>query len=318
MQDNKAYEYARWAEASTPCAELKFTDLAIHPSVPREPESAFKKKMVPPVATLFTVPTGFNFHDPACKGIDYICWPTVGVSSVEHYQSKGTGIPGWDRVLLATALKRGSLYVVPLQADGKRASGFISRYFQSEDRYRDTAVSPDGKTIFIATDPSGLAESDTGGTTTAMRNQGAILAFTYTGEGTGVAVDTPRPVSEAKPAERKEVLAGGIAAQFTAAQAAAGKTAYNASCAVCHGNTMTNGTMATPLAGEYFKNKWSGRSVGALFAKSQKTMPPAAPGSLTGDAYANIVAYILETNGLKAGGTALPAGGEGLDKMAIK
>jgi PQQ-dependent dehydrogenase (s-GDH family) len=317
LKDNKAYEYARWAEASTPCAQLKFSDLAIHPSVPREPESAFKKPMVDPVATLFTVPTGFNFHDPACKGIDYICWPTVGVSSVEHYQYKGTGVPGWDRVLLAPALKRGSLYVVPLKADGKAASGYISRYFQSEDRYRDTAVSPDGKTIFIATDPSGLAESATGGTTTQMQNQGAILAFTYTGEGTGTA-DTPRPVSEAKPAERKDVMAGGIAPQFTAAQTAAGKTAYNASCAVCHGNTMTNGTMATPLAGEYFKNKWFGRSVGALYEKSQKTMPPAAPGSLTGAAYVNIVAYILETNGMKSGADMLPSGGDALNRMKIQ
>ena len=88
LKDDKAYEYARWAEASTPCSQLTFSDLAIHPSVPREPESAFQKPFVEPIATMFTVPSDFNFHDPACKGIDYICWPTVAPSSIEHYQSK--------------------------------------------------------------------------------------------------------------------------------------------------------------------------------------------------------------------------------------
>jgi len=321
FKDNKAYEFARWAEASTPCSQLRFSDLAIHPSVPREAETAFKKPMVDPVATMFTVPTGFNFHDPVCKGIDFICWPTVATSSIENYRSKDNSIPGWENVLLVTTLKRGSLYVLPLTTNGKAAAGKFWRYFQSENRYRDTAISPDRKTIYIATDPGGLGEALAGGAVRRMQDQGAILAFTYVGEGTGSAPETPRPVSSAKPEARPSVpLAppGGIAPQFTAAQVAAGKTAYNASCAVCHGSTMTNGTFGTPLAGEYFKTMWMGRSVRAFYDKSQKTMPPAAPGSLAKDVYANIVAYIFEVNGLKAGNSALPPGGDALDKMTIK
>jgi len=325
LKDNKAYEYARWAEAGTPCAQLRFNDLAIHPSVPRAPESAFKKRFVEPIATLFTVPSGYNFHDPACKGIDYICWPTVGASSVEHYQSKGKGIPGWERVLLVTTLKRGSLYVLPLTANGKAAAGPMSRYFQSENRFRDTAVSPDGQTIYVATDPDGLAEAPGGGTTRRMRDRGAILAFTYTGEGTGAAADDPRPVSEARLPDSDERtsaggngMATGILPQFTAAQAAVGKTAYNSNCAVCHGSSMTNGTFGTPLAGEYFRNVWFGRTVRAFYDRAHKTMPPAAPASLPKDSYANIVAYILELNGFKAGDAQLAAGGEALDKMAIR
>lgn len=321
LKDNKAYEFARWAEAKTPCSQLRFSDLAIHPSVPREPESAFQKPFVEPLATLFTVPSGYNFHDPACKGIDYICWPTVAPSSIEHYQSKGKSIPGWERVLLVTTLKRGSLYVVPLKPDGKAAAGHISRYFQSENRYRDTALSPDRKTIYIATDAGGLAQASDGGVTRRMQDRGAILAFTYTGEGTGVVTEEPRPVSQSKPPaaeDRPGVITGGIPPQFTAAQAAAGKMAYNGNCAVCHGSTMTNGTFGTPLAGEYFRNMWFGRSVGALYDRSHKTMPPAAPGSLPKDSYANIVAYILELNGFKPGPVSLPAGGEALGNMAIR
>ena len=58
---------------------------------------------------------------------------------------------------------------------------------------------------------------------------------------------------------------------------------------------MTNGTLGTPLAGEYFKTTWSHRSVRAFYDRAQKTMPPSAPGSLPDDTYANIVAYILES-----------------------
>lgn len=319
FRDGKAFEYARWAEAKTPCAQIRFSDLAIHPDVPREPESAFKEPMQDPLATLFTVPTGYNFHDPACKGIDFICWPTVAVSSVEHYQSKAGGIPGWDRVLLVTALKRGSLYVIPLTANGKAAAGLISRYFQSENRYRDTAVSPDRRTIYIATDPGGLAQSATGGTTQTMQDPGAILAFTYVGEGEGV-IEAPRTVSQGAPAsgEVRAGRGGGAAPQFTAAQVSAGKTAYNGNCAVCHGSTMTNGTFGTPLAGEYFKTKWGGLSLKAFFDKAMKTMPPAAPASLSPESYANIVAFILETNGYKAGAAPLPVSAEGLDSMTIR
>jgi PQQ-dependent dehydrogenase (s-GDH family) len=321
LKDDNAYEFARWAEATTPCSQLRFSDLAIHPSVPREPESAFTKPFVEPIATLFTVPSNHKFRDPACRGIDFLCWPTVAASSIEHYESKGKGIPGWDRLVMVTTLKRGSLYVVPLNPKGTAAAGPISRYFQSENRYRDTAVSPDGMTIYVATDPGGVVEGLSGGIARRMQDPGAILAFTYVGEGTGTEPDEPRPISEAKPPAnevRAEVVAGAIPPQFTASQAAAGKTAYNASCAVCHGGNMTDGTMGTPLAGEYFKNVWTGRTVRAFYDRAHKTMPPAKPASLPADVYANIVAYVLQLNGFKPGNTPLTAGSEALDKMVIK
>jgi PQQ-dependent dehydrogenase (s-GDH family) len=319
LKDNKAYDYARWAESSTPCAQIKFSDLAIAPTVPHEPESAFTTPFTPPIATMFTVPTGYNFSDPVCKGIDYICWPTVGVSSVEYYgAAPNGGIPGWDKVLLVTTLKRGSLYVVALSPDGQSVRGRFSRYFQSDNRYRDTAVSPDGKTIYIATDPSGLAEATAGGTTRSMTNKGSILAFTYVGEGTGAPVEPQRTTTtSAAPAKPAPAVAGlptgarsaevGTAPQYTAAQAAAGKTAFEADCAVCHGNTLTNGTMAPPLAGESFRSTWAGQSVRALL-DSAKAMPPASPGSLPDQTYANIVAYILQTNGYAESDTALTSG----------
>ena len=317
LKDNKAYEFARWAESTTPCAQIKFSDLAIAPTVPHEPESAFTKPFTEPIATMFTVATGYNFSDPVCKGIDYICWPTVGVSSIEYYGTpRNTGIPGWEKMLLVTTLKRGSLYVVALTPDGQKVRGPFSRYFQSDNRYRDTAISPDGKTIYIATDPSGLAEAMAGGTTRNMTNKGSILAFTSVGEGTGAAVEPQRTTTNA-PAKPAPAAAGlpagarsaevGAPPQYTSAQAAAGKTAFDADCAVCHGNTLRNGTMGPPLAGEAFTAVWAGRSVRELF-DSAKTMPPANPGSLPDATYSNIVAYILQMNDYAAGETALTTG----------
>jgi PQQ-dependent dehydrogenase (s-GDH family) len=322
MKDNKAYEYARWADASRPCSELQFSDLAIDPTVPREPESAFKQPMVEPIATMFTVPSDYNFHNSVCGGFDFICWATVAASSIEYYPSSGKGIPGWERVLLVTTLKRGSLYVLPLTSNGKAAAGHFSRYFQSENRMRDTAVSRDGKTIYIATDPGGLVEGLHGGAATRMENPGAILAYTYAGEGTGT---EPRQVTETNQPDSKEqtrasakVAVGGMLPQFTAAQAVAGKAAYNSNCAVCHGSTMTNGTFGPPLAGQYFKKAWSGQSVRAFYERARKTMPPAAPASLPRESYAAVVAYILEFNGFKAGNSQLPSDGDSLGKMTIQ
>jgi mono/diheme cytochrome c family protein len=273
--------------------------------------------MVEPIATMFTVPTGFNFEDPKCAGINFICWPTVGASSVEHYRGGKGRVPGWDRVLLITTLKRGSLYVLPLTADGKKAAGAMSRYWQAENRYRDTAVHPDGRTIYAATDPGGMGESYSGGATTNMEDKGAILAFTYAGEGAPETVGR-RVISQGPGAAAPGKAVAGAPPRFTARQVTGGKKAYDSYCAVCHGSTLTNGTFGTPLAGAYFRSKWGGRSVADFYEKSHETMPPAAPRSLPKESYANIVAYVLEVNGYKAGGGELPAGGEALKQMRIQ
>ncbi len=181
FRDDMAYRYARWPDATTPCGELSFSDLAIDSAVPRADETAWTEPMVAPLATLFTVPSGWTFSDPACGGTDYICWPTVAASSIEAYRPATGGIPGFNNALLVTSLKRGSLYRVPLTPDGQAAAGPNERYFDTENRYRDTAVSPDQRTIYIATDPGGQTEAKSGGVRNGVENPGVILAFTYAG-----------------------------------------------------------------------------------------------------------------------------------------
>lgn len=316
-RDDKFYVYARWANSTVPCKDLTYDFTRVPPSVPFTKESDYTEPFIEPIAPLFTAADG-QFEDPLCGGIHYICWPTIGPSSVEYYEAGDTGVPGWEKVVFVAGLKRGSLYVVPLDESGQKASGPITRHFQSEDRFRDTTVSPDRRTIYVAVDSRGLAEAIGGGTTRAMDNPGAILAFTYEGES-----DTPiEPVkiTKAEPAEPPPAESGAAAGPppyFTAAQAAAGKTAYEAHCAVCHGGNLTNGAYGTPLAGEYFDGKWSGKTVKALFEHSKK-MPPDNPGSLDNQLYADVLAYVFQVNGVEPGDRPLPAETEDLAGLTIR
>jgi PQQ-dependent dehydrogenase (s-GDH family) len=319
LRDDMAYQYARWHAASVPCQSLEFSDLVVPAAVPRDAESSFLPPMMAPLVTLFTVPTGYQFADPICAGVHSICWPTIGASSIEWYG--GGAIAGWDRVLIVSSLKRGSLYVVPVDASGQRAAGPVTREARTENRYRDTAVSADGRTIYVATDGGGLVEAPGGGVSRTLANGGSILAFTYAGEApaTTAAPETSRPSGEraaagsptATPAAPGRPspprVANAAAPPFTRSQAVAGKTAYEAACAVCHGTTLVNGAYGTPLAGPYFRQQWSGRSVAELFVKTRTTMPPTGAGTLPGPTYAAIVAYLLEVNGIAPREAELPA-----------
>ncbi|MGH9148361.1 MAG: PQQ-binding-like beta-propeller repeat protein, partial [Vicinamibacterales bacterium] len=89
----------------------------------------------------------------------------------------------------------------------------------------------------------------------------------------------------------------GPAGPYTTAQAAAGRTAYETSCAACHRPDLGGTNEAPQLAGGNFINTWGTRTTRDLFDYIQNTMPPAAPGSLSPATTADIIAYILQANG---------------------
>src|SRR5690349_22516525 len=93
---------------------------------------------------------------------------------------------------------------------------------------------------------------------------------------------------------------------YTAAQAAAGRAAYQANCASCHVADLGGRNEAPQLAGGDFMNTWRTRTTKDLFDYMSSTMPPGGP-SLTPDQYASIVAYILQQNSATAGTTAFDA-----------
>ena len=63
------------------------------------------------------------------------------------------------------------------------SQGDITQLFKTTNRYRDLALSPDHRTVYIATDANGLAGPKFGPPTEKLANPGAILAFTFTGAG---------------------------------------------------------------------------------------------------------------------------------------
>jgi sugar lactone lactonase YvrE/mono/diheme cytochrome c family protein len=88
---------------------------------------------------------------------------------------------------------------------------------------------------------------------------------------------------------------------YTAAQAERGAATYNQRCAACHGGQLGGTGEAPGLAGAEFLSNWSGLTVGELFERIRTTMPFDAPGSLSRDAYADVLAFIFKANGLPAG-----------------
>ncbi len=91
---------------------------------------------------------------------------------------------------------------------------------------------------------------------------------------------------------------------YSAEQAAAGRAAYQASCASCHVADLGGRNEAPQLAGGDFMNTWRNRTTKDLFDYMSATMPPGGP-SLSPDQYAGIVAYILQQNSAAAGAAAL-------------
>ncbi len=169
-KDDRNYAYVNWSKAEGGCAKLTFTaDPAQVPvQVPQTKESAFDQNFEKPLTTYgTTVDTGYALGTTSTcpdPGSAYICWPTIAPASVE--------VAGDD--LLVTSMKDGSVY--RMDDDGEHRE----KLFDTINRYRDTALSADGKTLYIATDSSGITRGANGAPTTALANPGAILAVPYT------------------------------------------------------------------------------------------------------------------------------------------
>jgi len=95
---------------------------------------------------------------------------------------------------------------------------------------------------------------------------------------------------------------------YTADQADRGKAQYASTCARCHGANLEGG-MGRSLVGDGFWNKWREQTVGDLLDYVSKNMPMGQTSTiaLSAPVYADLVAFILKSNELPAGGTELSA-----------
>ena len=97
---------------------------------------------------------------------------------------------------------------------------------------------------------------------------------------------------------------------FTVAQAARGEEIYTASCAQCH-------TMAQHSGGA-FAAAWNGRRLVDLYEIIRSTMPLDNPGGLSDQEYIDVVAYMLQLNGVPAGKAPLRADAATLRDLRIE
>ena len=77
---------------------------------------------------------------------------------------------------------KGRMYRQALSADGRSAVGDPVELFRTANRYRDLAISPDGRTIYIATDNTGRTTGRDDEMTQELEHPGAIIQFTYDDE----------------------------------------------------------------------------------------------------------------------------------------
>jgi PQQ-dependent dehydrogenase (s-GDH family) len=174
FRDDKAYLYGNWSAASPgPCSAVPYNANRIPPSVPTQTETAWTHQQFrAPLRTFFTVETGLD--------VGTIGSATIAPGGLDVYTAAG-GIRGWANSVLVLSLIRGTVYRLPLMADGRATDGPPSEEFRTANRYRDIALDPDGRRFFLITDVSGPYRNAAGAVTQTLANPGSVLEFTYTG-----------------------------------------------------------------------------------------------------------------------------------------
>ncbi|WP_458747337.1 glucose/sorbosone family PQQ-dependent dehydrogenase [Candidatus Nitrosocosmicus sp. T] len=179
-KDDQAYRFVNWSSTGDQCQQLNprnvTAGIEAGVSATNESESDLQN-FVPPVATFFTVASDYNFTDHNCGQLAYICNPTIAPSSLRLYASDT--IPGWNGTLLMPTLKGGKIYQLILGDNRTSLAQEAVEMFQSENRYRDLAISPDGSTLYVITDSTGPVQAIGGGATTELWNPGSLLEFKY-------------------------------------------------------------------------------------------------------------------------------------------
>jgi len=106
---------------------------------------------------------------------------------------------------------------------------------------------------------------------------------------------------------------------FTEEQVARGKVLYQKNCQDCHGTTLDNGEFGgPPIKGAYFRQHWGSSDVAGLFGYVNALMPPDRPGQLSPQSYAELTAFLLNSNGYAAGNEELTPDPEAQRRMTMK
>ena len=94
---------------------------------------------------------------------------------------------------------------------------------------------------------------------------------------------------------------------YTERQADRGHVIYDAKCAECHGDDLEGDVVEAPaLAGSEFLWKFNGVTIDHVFTRIHRDMPLTKSGTVSKEATAEIIAYMLRVSDLPAGKTELP------------
>ncbi len=88
-------------------------------------------------------------------------------------------------------------------------------------------------------------------------------------------------------------------------QADAGAVAFGTNCAACHGANLEGTTLGPLLSGNSFLQRWGTQTPALLLNNIQTNMPPGGNDGISDGDYLNIVAHILNVNGVDGAITAL-------------
>ena len=87
---------------------------------------------------------------------------------------------------------------------------------------------------------------------------------------------------------------------YTAEQASRGVAAYQRACAACHGADLQGGA-GPALVGKPFWTDWAGKQVSALWDEVHTQMPLTSPDAMSDQDSLDVLAYMLQRNGLPVG-----------------
>ncbi|TXG34495.1 PQQ-dependent sugar dehydrogenase [Seonamhaeicola maritimus] len=174
--DNLGYEYCNWSSNGS-CNPNDFSDhncIGVTPIAENDASnSSIVANLQEPIGT-YNSTTG---TEPSGSWLE---WPTVGPSSIDIYEA-GL-IPDWDKSLLISTLKRGTLFRAKLNVAGDGLESQVYEEFHSSnDRYRDIAMDPDGVTMYLITDNTGGTSGPSGTGSVSIQNPGVIIKIEYTG-----------------------------------------------------------------------------------------------------------------------------------------
>jgi PQQ-dependent dehydrogenase (s-GDH family) len=169
-KDDQYYTYSNWsASAPTPCASLSY-GRDVPSTVPRTKESDVDlADFSPPLKTFFTVPSTYDVRTLGNA--------TAALAGLDVYASPA--IPAWNPSILVAGMMSGTIFRIPLATPGAAPL----TYFKAQDRYRDLAIAPDGRRIYVVTDPGRRTLTASGEPTAELAHPGALLEFTYAGSG---------------------------------------------------------------------------------------------------------------------------------------